>query len=122
MHEHALIHNIVAAILKDKKLTPGLRVREVRLTVGALEYHSEEAFRHGFAMEAWGTALEGAALTLEVKPPSLECKACGHKVVCKEGEVDPHEQLPVRECPKCGELASISGGRGVGPIELVLEE
>lgn len=122
MHEHALIHNIVDAILKDKKLTPGSRVREVRLSLGALEFHSEEAFRQGFAVEARGTSLDGAALTLSVNPPSLECKACGHKTVCKEGSVDPHEQMPVRECPKCQELASISGGRDVGPIELVLED
>jgi hydrogenase nickel insertion protein HypA len=122
MHEHATIDNIVKAILQDQGLQPQARVQEVFLRIGALEFHSEAAFRQGFEIAARGTPLQGAALKLEVVPPELECPACGHKDVCREGEVDPHEKLPVRECPKCKELASIRGGRGVQKIELVIED
>jgi len=121
MHEHATIDGIVKAILKDPALQASPRVKEVSLRIGALEFHSEAAFRQGFEVAARGTSLEGAALKLDVVPPELACAACGHKTLCREGEVDPHEKLPVRECPKCKELARISGGRGVEKIELSVE-
>jgi len=121
MHEHATIDGIVKAILNDPALKGSPRVNEVFLRIGALEFHSEAAFRQGFEVASRGTPLEGARLKLEVVPPELACAACGHKDLCREGEVDPHDKLPVRECPKCKELARISGGRGVEKIELSVE-
>lgn len=121
MHEHATIDNIVKAILADPALKGVAKVKEVFLRIGALEFHSEEAFRQGFLVAVQGSVLEGAELRLDVVLPELKCEACGHDGVCREGEVDPHEQLPVRECPKCKELARISGGRGVQKIELAVE-
>ncbi|MBI5239400.1 MAG: hydrogenase maturation nickel metallochaperone HypA [Elusimicrobia bacterium] len=121
MHEHATIDGIVKAILKDPSLKGASKVSEVFLRIGALEFHSEAAFRQGFEVAVQGTVLAGAALRLDVVLPELKCEACGHKDVCREGEVDPHEKLPVRECPKCQSLARISGGRGVDKIELSVE-
>jgi len=121
MHEHAAIDGIVKSILADRSLQQAAKVTEVFLEIGALEFHSEEAFRQGFSVAVKGTVLDGAVLKMEVVPPELDCAACGHKGPCREGEVDPHEQLPVRECPKCKELARVSGGRGVRQIELSVE-
>jgi len=122
MHEHAAIENVVAAILKDPKLSGVSCVREVRLKIGAMEFHSEAAFRQGFEVASKGTPLEGARLTLDILWPMVECPACGHQAVCREGEIDPHEKLPFRECPKCRELAPIRGGRGIESIELSVED
>ncbi len=121
MHEHAAIDGIVKSILADPSLESASKVKEVFIRIGALEFHSEEAFRQGFKVAVHGTKLEGAALKLDVFQPELHCQACGKKSVCGEGDVDPHDDLPVRECPKCKELARISGGRGVQKIELSVE-
>jgi hydrogenase nickel incorporation protein HypA/HybF len=121
MHEHAAIDSIVKAILSDPALKGAARVKEVFLKIGALEFHSEEAFRAGFTVAAHGTVLEGAKLNLDVVMPEIVCEACGNKAVCGEGDVDPHDQMPVRECPKCKELVRISGGKGVQKIELAIE-
>ncbi|MBI4676566.1 MAG: hydrogenase maturation nickel metallochaperone HypA [Elusimicrobia bacterium] len=121
MHEHALIHNIVKEILTREKLPAGAKVRQVRIRIGLLEMHSEAAFRQGFAVACQDTPLAGAALELDLVLPSLECRACGHKRPCKEGEVDPHDAMPVMECPACKELATVRGGRGVTEIRLTLD-
>ncbi len=35
-----------------------------------------------------------------------------------EGTVDPHDQSPLVECPRCGAVTPVQGGRGVEGIEL----
>ncbi len=121
MHEHATIDQVVKSILQDKALQGARKVNEVFLRIGALEFHSEEAFRQGFAVAVKGTVLDGARLVLDVIQPELNCSACGNKAVCGEGDVDPHDSLPVRACPTCKELVRVSGGRGVQKIELAVE-
>ncbi|MBI5622253.1 MAG: hydrogenase maturation nickel metallochaperone HypA [Elusimicrobia bacterium] len=121
MHEHALIHNIVKEILDREKLPPGSKVLRVGIRIGMLEMHSEAAFRQGFEVACRDTPLQGAALDLDLAYPTLECPSCGLKKQCAEGDADPHDALPVRECPSCKNLAAVRGGRGVGEIRLTLE-
>ncbi|MFA6002983.1 MAG: hydrogenase maturation nickel metallochaperone HypA [Elusimicrobiota bacterium] len=115
MHEHALIHNVIETILKELGPKPG-RVSEVALKVGALELHGQESFRQMFAVESQGTPLEGAALELTVIPAVIKC-ACGHEGPSGEG-VDHHSDMPVAECPACGQICRVQGGRGVLGIDL----
>ncbi|MBI5208553.1 MAG: hydrogenase maturation nickel metallochaperone HypA [Elusimicrobia bacterium] len=121
MHEHALIHDIVHSILQTEKLPKDARVSKVRIRIGLLEMHSEDAFRQGFAVECRETQLAGAKLELELVYPTLECPACGLKQAYQEGEIDPHDAMPVAECPKCKALAPLKGGRGVQELQLVLD-
>ena len=124
MHEHALVKNIVETLLASarKENLPAGAVREVVMKVGELEFHTEAAFRQTFEVLIRGTALEGAALNLTVLHPALKCAGCGHEGPCREGEADPHSPIPVAECPKCGEIVPVTGGRGVEGIELVLKD
>ena len=64
--------------------------------------------------------LEGAKLSLVVIPARIECK-CGHEGPAGEG-VDHHSDMPIAECPRCGEVCRVSGGRGVSGIDLEVEE
>ena len=124
MHEHALVKDIVETLLataRKEELTAGA-VREVVMKVGGLEFHTEAAFRQTFDVLIRGTLLEGAGLNLTVLHPVLKCPGCGHEGPCREGDADPHAPVPYAECPKCGKVIPVTGGRGVEGIELVLKE
>ena len=121
MHEHALIHSVIESILKDlgSRKAAG-KVRSIALKVGALELHGEETFKQIFAVESQGTALEGAELDLTVLPALIKC-ACGYEGPAGDG-VDHHCSLPIAECPSCGEVCRVEGGRGVAGIDLEVEQ
>jgi hydrogenase nickel incorporation protein HypA/HybF len=125
MHEYSLMENIlegVRAELASRGIDRPGRVEAMHLTLGALEIHSRESFETAFVVATKGTALEGARLVLTVTPATLECAACGFHGAAGEGEADPHLALPVVECPQCGAIGGVAGGRGVGPVELSLNE
>jgi hydrogenase nickel incorporation protein HypA/HybF len=125
MHEYSLMENILEGIraeLTARGITTPGRVEALHLTLGALEIHSRESFETAFTVASKGTALEGARLVLAVTPATLQCAACGFDGPVSEGEADPHLALPVIECPRCGAIGGVTGGRGVGPVELTLSE
>jgi hydrogenase nickel insertion protein HypA len=126
MHEYSLMQRVIEAIQarldegkKEEKTRP---VKEVKLTVGLLDIHSEAAFRQAFEVLAQGTSLEHAALTLEIVPATLTCPACGYHGDLSEGQADPHDPQPYLPCPKCGVVCAVQGGHGVETIELLLED
>ncbi|MCL4500377.1 MAG: hydrogenase maturation nickel metallochaperone HypA [Deltaproteobacteria bacterium] len=124
MHEYAMMENVIAVIraeLKKAGETPAGHTLEVTLKVGALEMHSVEAARQAFEVLTKGTDLEGARLNLIVLPVTLACTDCGFSGPLPMGAADPHEAMPVAECPQCGSLTPVQGGRGVESIELKWE-
>ncbi len=125
MHEYSLMQGILEDVLRDLGArgidTPGI-VQAVRLTVGALEIHSRESFSQAFAVATRGTPLDGAELVLTVEPATLACSACGATHPMAEDEADGHQPLPLAECPRCGAVSPVQGGRGIRPIELVLRD
>jgi len=122
LHEFSLMQEVVAAILAELKKRgesaahPGL---EVELHLGALEMHSQAAARQAYEVLVQNTDLAGSRLTLVVAPVTLSCPNCGFAGPLPEGQVDPHEVSPLAECPVCGKVSPVQGGRGVGPIRLV---
>ncbi len=124
MHEYSMMENVIAVIkaeLQKAGEAPEGRHLEVTLKVGALEMHSEEAARQAFEVLTKGTPLEGARLNLIVLPVTLACTECGFQGPLPMGAADPHEAMPVVECPQCGALTPVQGGRGVESIELKWE-
>jgi Zn finger protein HypA/HybF involved in hydrogenase expression len=123
MHEYAFIQEVINAILAQlgPEAAPG-EVAQVILKVGVFEVHSEAAARQAFEVQAKGTSLEGAVLTLTVIPPMCECRSCGFSAPFAIEHHHHHDPLPVTECPQCGALAALTGGRGVESIELVLAD
>ena len=123
MHEYAFMQEVINTILAQ--LAPEAasgEIAEVILKVGVFEVHSEAAARQAFEVQARGTPLEGAHLTLTVIPPVCECRNCSFLAPFAIEHHHHHEPLPVAECPQCGELAVLTGGRGVEGIELVLAD
>jgi hydrogenase nickel insertion protein HypA len=123
MHEYAFMQEVINAILAQISEEASLgEVAEVILQVGVFEVHSEAAARQAFEVQAKGTPLEGAELTLTVTPPVCECRGCGFSAPFAIEHHHHHDQFPVAECPQCGKLAALTGGRGVESIELVLAD
>jgi hydrogenase nickel insertion protein HypA len=123
MHEYALIKEIIEAILARTahEDLPGA-VAEVMLKIGVFEVHSESAARQAFQVLTKGTPLEASRLDLEIIPATCECPACGYAAPFLVDHHHIHDPLPVVECPRCGALANLSGGRGVEAIDLVLAD
>ena len=125
MHEYSLMEAILEDVLEDLEdygvTRPGM-VERMELKIGALEIHSRESFEQAFRMVIQGTLLEGARLVLTVEPVGYACPKCGRSGTLAEGEFDGRMALPFIECPHCGDIASIQGGRGIGPAELIVAE
>lgn len=107
--------------LKGGSTGPG-KVNEVSVRVGMLEMHSVAAFRQAFEVQARGTVLEGAKLNLTIMPAVLKCPDCGRETAFGVGEADGHDPIPCKECPGCGKVSGLSGGRGVEGIEVTVED
>ena len=124
MHEYSLMQNVIESVTQDLKrrgvTSPGL-VKEMVLRVGALDIHSEESFKQAFEVIKRGTILDKTHLELEIVPARIECPKCGFKGDAGE-DVDGHDSSPVAECPRCGHVSMVQGGRGIEPIELVIDE
>ena len=115
------MEQVIAQILTElqqQDRPPGGSGLEVALKVGALAVHSEAATRQAYEVLVKGTALENSRLKLTIEPVTLICGQCGYKGPLPEGAVDPHDLSPLAECPRCGAVSPVQGGRGVEAIEL----
>ena len=121
LHEYSLMEQVIAHILAElKKMDspPAGSSLEVVLKVGALAVHSEAATRQAYEVLVKGTPLEQSRFDLTIAPVTLTCTPCGYEGPLPEGAVDPHDQSPLVECPRCGAVTPVQGGRGVEGIEL----
>jgi Zn finger protein HypA/HybF involved in hydrogenase expression len=121
LHEYSLMEQVIAHILaelKKQEEPPAGNALEVVLKVGALAVHSEAATRQAYVVLVKGTSLENSRLLLTIEPVTLVCGQCGYKGALPEGAVDPHDHSPLVECPQCGAVNPVQGGRGVESIEL----
>ena len=114
--EQVIAH--ILAELKKVDSPPDGSSLEVVLRVGALAVHSEAATRTAYEVLVKGTPLAQSRLNLTIEPVTLTCSQCGYQGPLAEGAVDPHDQSPLAECPQCGAVNPVQGGRGVEGIEL----
>lgn len=124
MHEYSLADNLIQSIisrLETENVHSPEAVKELTLRVGALEVHSVESFRRALEMRSGNTLLEQAKLNIEIVPGRFKCDKCGHEQQTGIGDTDAHAALPAVECPKCGSVCIVQGGRGIDPIDIVIE-
>ena len=124
MHEYTFMQGIINSILETLKQEGVTElVEEVVLRVGVLEVHSVAAAEQAYEVLVKGTPLEQAQLRLSVFPPMLECPSCGHAQAYEVGDhVHPADLATGVPCPKCGALARITGGQGIGKLEVTVAE
>ncbi|MGB9692663.1 MAG: hydrogenase maturation nickel metallochaperone HypA [Candidatus Sumerlaeaceae bacterium] len=125
MHEYSLMEDVVASLQKSLERegvsTVGA-VKEIVLRIGALDIHSEASFKQAFEVLTKNTLLEGAQLQLEIVPAQYKCRKCGYTGTVGVGDADGHQAEPVVECAQCGEPCIVTGGRGIHPIDVVVED
>jgi hydrogenase nickel incorporation protein HypA/HybF len=124
MHEYSLMQRIIETI--NKNLAEGTdfqghEVQEVVLQIGALDIHSPESFHQAFEVLVRDTPLSGATLNLQIIPGTISCPKCGYQGNCQE-DVDGHDPMPITDCPQCGTVSGVIGGRGIEAIELILKD
>jgi hydrogenase nickel insertion protein HypA len=125
MHEYSLMEDVVTSVLdtlKKEGVESPDAVKEVVLKIGALDIHSEASFVQAFEVQVRDTLLAKAKLRLEIVPGRIRCAKCGHEGALGVGDADGHDPQPAVECPKCGEVCLVEGGRGMHPIDLVIED
>jgi len=110
MHEFSVMSEIVKSILSEANKRHATRVEEVDLQIGEYTMLGEEQMRFSYEVLAKDTILQGSRLNISQVNGKIRCR-CGY-----EGEVSPpedslHKVVPMRECPKCGQVAEIIEGR-----------
>ena len=96
MHEMALVHGVVNAVLEHAESAGAKEVRSVHLTIGEGRDVVEDFMQGLFSFLARGTAAERAELVVRRMPYAVRCNLC-----------DCVFPLNVRDsstwvCPQCG--------------------
>ncbi len=93
MHEMALTESIVEIVSEEARKQGFVRVRVVRLQVGAMAPVEAEALHFCFDAVSRGTVAEGATLQIVRLPGEGWCLDCGKLVPLEER---------FGACPECG--------------------
>lgn len=75
MHEHALMVGLMRKVEEVAQAHRALRVKTVRVTVGALTHFTAEHFREHFEEAARGTIAEGSRLDVRVLTDPSDARA-----------------------------------------------
>ena len=113
MHELAITEGILDAAVPAAQAQGAEKILEIRLRIGELSGVIPECVQEYFEMISGGTIAEGARITVEYIPISIECRDCGYTGVMDR---------KLRHCPKCsGRNIRITGGREYYVDSLLVE-
>jgi len=103
---------IVESVLQEAKKHNAKRVYEVHLAIGKLTFLGLEQVRFSYEILVKNTIMKSSKLYIEEKDGVVKCSKCGYEGDFKY-EDDPiyHVPTPTLDCPKCGEVVNIVGGR-----------
>ena len=110
MHEFSVMSQMVEGIIEEAKKHDATKIEEVVLELGEFTMLGEEQLRFAYEVLTKDNILKGSVLTILTIRGSIECD-CGFKGEMSPSEDTPHRSVPILECPKCGGLARITGGR-----------
>ncbi len=123
MHETVMAQQIVRAVLDEVTRRGAAACTRIDVDVGALEGLDPSTLQAAFDLEAAGTPLEGAVLSVAITPTTAVCPSC-KAVRPFEAPSGPAHELPKALCPDCGSPLELRGGRGfvVQRAAMVLED
>ena len=112
MHEFSMTTQIVNYVLEEAKKHNAKRVNEVHLIIGKLTFLGVEQVKFAYDLLVKNTIMEGSKLHIEEKNGVVKCSNCGYEGGLKY-EDDPvyHVPSPTLNCPKCGDVVNIVGGK-----------
>ena len=114
MHEFSMTTQIVNHVLEEAKKHNAKRVNEVHLIIGKFTFLGLEQVKFIYEMLVKNTIMEDSKLRIEEKNGVVKCTNCGYSGDLKY-EDDPvyHVPSPTLNCPKCGDVVNIVGGKEV---------
>lgn len=112
MHEGTVTSQIVENVLREAQKRNAKRVLEVQIEIGKLTFLNPEQVRFWYETLIKDTILNGSKLVIEEKEGVVRCPECGYKGGFDYVD-DPafHTLTPTLNCPKCGGIVEIVGGR-----------
>jgi len=112
MHEFSMTTQIVNYVLEEAKKHNAKRVNEVHLIIGKFTFLGLEQVKFAYELLVKNTIMEGSKLHIEEKDGIVKCNNCGYEGSFKY-EDDPvyHVPSPTLNCPKCGGVVNIVGGK-----------
>jgi hydrogenase nickel incorporation protein HypA/HybF len=110
MHEFSVMSQMVEGIVEEARKWNAVKVEEVVLELGEFTMLGEEQLRFAYEVLTKDNLLKGSKLTIVPIKGTVECD-CGFRGDMSPSEGTPHRSVPILECPKCGGLARIAGGR-----------
>ena len=115
MHELSIIDGVVSTVMEAMAAHPGVRVRSVRLKVGALSAVAEDALQFGYGIVTADTILAGSRLEVIHQAVKIFCTLC-----CEVREL---KGLQSFRCPVCGtQSCDIRQGRELEVESVEIEE
>ena len=112
MHEGSVTSQIVDCILEEAENRKAKKIEEVHLVIGKLTFLNPEQVRFWYEMLTKETIIEGSKLIVEESEGVVRCSSCVY-----EGDFqcidDPtfHINVPTLNCPTCGGVVEIVGGK-----------
>ena len=112
MHEFSMATRIVETVLRTAEVQKARKVKEVKLTIGALSFLNAEQVKFAYNVLSEGTLLEGSELIVKEKKAKVRCEKCGYEGPISNIE-DPayHFYFPSLLCPKCGGTSTVIEGK-----------
>ena len=110
MHEFSVMSQIVSSVIEEAKSRNATRIEKVTLELGEFTMLGHDQLRFAFDVLSKDTLLDSAALDLRTIKGEIECR-CGFKGEASPSKDAPHQLAASFECPRCGELARVTGGR-----------
>ena len=112
MHEGSITTQIVENVLQEAKRRAAKKVSDVQLIIGELTFLNPEQVRFWYEILTKDTIMEGSKLTIEESKGIVKCPKCGYEGGFKYID-DPalHVSTPTLNCPKCGGVVEIVGGK-----------
>jgi hydrogenase nickel incorporation protein HypA/HybF len=123
MHETVIAQQIVRAVLDEMQRRGATACTSIEVDLGQLEGLDRDDLQAAFDLEAEGTPLEGAILSVALVPATAVCPSCKAAKPFELPSGHAHE-LPKVLCPDCGSPLELRGGRGfvVRRAAMVLED
>ena len=110
MHEFSVMSQIISTVIDEAKSRNASRIEKVTLELGEFTMLGHDQLRFAFDILSKDTMLERAVLDLRTVKGEVEC-SCGFKGEASPSTGAPHQLAASFECPRCGELAKVTGGR-----------
>lgn len=97
MHELGIMESAISLVGQYAAGEAGCRVDRVVMRIGALAGVDPDSLRFAFDVVSRGTAVEGAALEIEMVAAAAYCPVCEQEFAAENGSF-------IFTCPTCGDL------------------